>query len=344
MCRRPSGGRSPSYTTTLADCHRKWVYYIAAICSAVSTVACFFMQESNSSRILEQKTRDIRKCSGIEKLKPDVEKAHSKTPLKDFLTTNIYRPVTFVFTEPLVCLCALLCATAFGLIYGLTESLSIVYTTPPFNNTFSQNSSCLSFLAILVGEILNIFPRFYDAQVIKQQRRFNLHITPETKIHSFAIACPVLAIGLWIFAWTIPQQVTSVSWPISMIGLVCIGFAANDFSYVLFGYITDSYGFYAASAVAVLSTARTLAAAVFPLFVSQMYRGLGNNIATTIFASIATVFCFTPFLFLRYGATLRQRSKWAVSGDDVLKDENQHMRESLDLEDGNGTMQVNERD
>lgn len=284
------------------------------------------MKESNSSQLLKQKTKHIRESSGHDKLKPDIEDAQSENPLKEFLATNIYRPVTFVFTEPLVCLCAILCATAFGLIYGLTESLSIVYTTPPFDDTFDENSSSLSFLAILVGEILNILPRFYDAQVIKQQRHFKCHITPETKIHSFAVACPVLAVGLWIFAWTIPQGIVNVSWPISMIGLICIGFSANDFSYVLFGYITDSYGFYAASAVSVLSTARTLAAAVFPLFVSQMYRGLGNNVATTIFAGVATAFCFTPLLFLRYGATLRQRSKWAVSGGDVLKDENKHMK------------------
>lgn len=292
------------------------------------------MKESNASQLLEQKTRDLQRCSGGEKLKPDVDHAHSASPISDFLTTNIYRPITFVFTEPLVCLCAILCATAFGLIYGLTESLTIVYTTPPFDDTFDQTTSSLSFIAILVGEIINVIPRFYDAQIIKQQRRFKCHVTPETKIHSFAVACPALAIGLWIFAWTIPQRITEISWPISMIGLVCIGFAANDFSYVLFGYITDSYGFNAASAVSVLSTARTLAAAVFPLFVTQMYKGLGNNIATTIFASVATAFCFTPFLFLRYGAKLRQRSKWAASGDEVLKDENQHMRE--ESESGNG--------
>lgn len=301
------------------------------------------MRESNASQLLEQKTKEVQEQSAEKKLTPDVDHAQSENPISDFLTTNIYQPVRFIFTEPPVCLCAILCATAFGLIYGLTESLSIVYTTPPFDKTFNENSSSLSFLAILVGEILNIFPRFYDAQVIKQQRRYKLHILPETKIHSFAVACPALAIGLWIFAWTIPQEITTVSWPISMIGLVCVGFAANDFSYVLFGYITDSYGFYAASAVAVLSTARTLAAAVFPLFVSQMYKGLGNNVATTIFASVASIFCFTPFLFLRYGAALRKKSKWAASGDDVLKDENEHMREGSDSGHGEDGMQMEER-
>jgi len=109
-----------------------------------------------------------------------------------------------------------------------------------------------------------------------------------------------------------------------MLGLVCIGFSANDFSYVLFGYMTDSYGFYAASAVSALSTARTFTAAVFPLFMTQMYEGLGNNVATSVVAAVATLFCFTPVVFLRYGRGLRERSKWAVKGEEALRDENYH--------------------
>lgn len=92
-----------------------------------------------------------------------------------------------------------------------------------------------------------------------------------------------------------------------MLGLVCIGFSANDFSYVLVGYMTDSYGFYAASAVSALSTARTFTAAVFPLFMTQMYEGLGNNVATSVLAAVATLFCFTWVVFLRYGRGLRER-------------------------------------
>ena len=66
-----------------------------------------------------------------------------------------------------------------------------------------------------------------------------------------------------------------------MIGLICVGFAVNDFSYTLFGYATDSYGASAASAVSAVSLTRTLAAAALPLFAYQMYTGLGSNVATT---------------------------------------------------------------
>ncbi|KAK5946822.1 hypothetical protein PMZ80_000966 [Knufia obscura] len=305
----------------------KWVHHISAIASGISVVCCLFIKESNASQILQAKAKVLSARTGNSRLKAKDNSPHSKHPLRDFIQSNLYRPLTFLFTEPLVTLCAILCATAFGLIYGLTESLTIVYTSPPFDNTFDETTSSLTFLAILVGELINIFPRFYDERLLERQRTLHRRIEPETKIRSFALACPTLAIGLWLFAWTIPQRVPNVPSSISMLGLICIGFSANDFSYVLFGYITDAYGFYAASAVSSLSTARTLTAAIFPLFMTQMYEGLGNNVATSVLAAVAILFCFTPIVFLRYGKRLREKSQWAVKGEDALVDENKHLED-----------------
>ena len=49
-----------------------------------------------------------------------------------------------------------------------------------------------------------------------------------------------------------------------MAGLLLVGHATNDLSYILFGYLTDSYASYAASAYAALSLFRTTLAAVPP--------------------------------------------------------------------------------
>ena len=81
----------------------------------------------------------------------------------------------------------------------------------------------------------------------------------------------------------------------------------------------------AASAVSSLSTCRTIAAAVFPLFAYQMFSGLGANVAASILAGVATLFAFTPILFLRYGRQLRHKSKVASKDEDCLVEENKHM-------------------
>lgn len=243
-------------------------------------------------------------------------------------TKSLFRPVDFLLVEPIVLFCSAICAVAFGLLYVLTAGLTVVYTDPPFNKTFSEVSSSLSFIAILTSILLDVLPRFYDDRLLQKFRQQRRPIRPESKIRPFAIACPVFTVGLWIFAWTVPPQVTSVPWPVSMIGLACISFSSTDFSYVLFGYVTDSYGEYAASAVSALSTTRTIAAAVFPLFAYQMFSGLGTNLAAGILAAVATAFAFTPFLFLVYGSRLRHNSKMALDGQDCLPEENEHLNET----------------
>ncbi|KAM0544513.1 hypothetical protein ACHAPJ_011807 [Fusarium lateritium] len=315
----------PIYSTYItSSIGWRWVYYISTVVMGATAVGCIFIRESNANQLLDKIVKQLREETGIQYIQSGHAEG-ARLTVATFAQDALFRPLEFLVTDPLVFFCAVLCAIAFGLIYGLTESLTIVYTAPPFN--FSQNSSSLAFIAIAIGEMLNILPRIYDAYIYKKYRKTHRRILPESKISSFAIAAPSLAIGLWLFAWTIPPRVTSVPWPVSMIGLIMIGFSLNDFSYVLFGYATDSYGKYAASAVSAISLTRTLAAAVFPLFTHQMYTGLGSNVATSILAAVASLFAFTPFLFLRYGQRLRHRSKFAADDEQALEQENLHMKD-----------------
>ncbi|KAG9958754.1 MFS general substrate transporter, partial [Aureobasidium melanogenum] len=301
------------------------VFYISAVAAGVSTILSFFMKETKAEQLLQKKVDVIHSKTGREDLHGPASEGFS---FKSFVRDSLFRPLKFLVTEPIVFFCSALCAIAFGLIYGLTEGLTVAYTNPPFNRTFSQTSSSLSFIAILIGILLDVLPRFYDDYLFKKFRKQKRRLLPETKITSFALACPALAIGLWIFAWTIPPRVTDVNWVVSMIGLAFVGFATADLSYVLFGYCTDTYGPMAASAVSSLSTCRTIAASVFPLFAYQMFSGLGANVAASILAAVATIFAFTPILFLKYGHTLRRKSKVAAADEDCLVEENKHMEDS----------------
>lgn len=51
-----------------------------------------------------------------------------------------------------------------------------------------------------------------------------------------------------------------------MVGLLLVGHATNDFSSILFGYLTDPYASYAAPAYVALSLFRTTLAAVPSFF------------------------------------------------------------------------------
>lgn len=105
-----------------------------------------------------------------------------------------------------------------------------------------------------------------------------------------------------------------------MLALVLVGYALNENVYTLTGYLADSYTIYAASGFAGLILARATTCAILLPFTRPMYEGLGFNIATSLLAAIATVFCAAPVLFWRYGKSIRERSPFAKYSLDTYKD------------------------
>lgn len=103
-------------------------------------------------------------------------------------------------------------------------------------------------------------------------------------------------------------------------------------------YLVDTYAHYAASAFAANVIVRCLFAAAFPLFTNQMYTSvsvlsiciassivpllnhflrhscliqLGLNWGSTLIGCFSLLLCPIPFFFHKYGARIRQRSKFA---------------------------------
>lgn len=238
----------PVYSAFITDvCGWRWVFYIATIVAGISAALSFGVKESKATQLLDDKAKAIQKETGrtdfhtatTQNNNDNNNKAIGRGFSIKVFVQELVRPLKFLVTEPIVTFCAALCAIAFGLIYGLTEGLMVAYTIPPFDQTFTETSSSLAFVAILVGTLLDVLPRFYNDRLLRRLRGQHRRVLPESKIRSLTITCPLLAVGLWIFAWTVPPRVTTVPWPVSMVDLVLIGTAATDF-YVLFGYVTAS--------------------------------------------------------------------------------------------------------
>lgn len=281
------------------------MFFIAAIVLAVVTLICFGLHESRPSFLLGLEVAKVRKESGVETLKA---LNHDHTPnLQAFARVALFRPVRLFFTEPIVFMVSVMSAVAFALIYLFTEVLPLVYQSMGFSRT----SSYLPLIALVIGLALGLLTRIYDHRKINRYESQRIRLEPEQKLIGFSLGAPMLAGGLWLFAWTIPPLVPHIHWIVSCIALVMTGYAANEFDCVLAGYLADSYVSYAASGLAALAMLRSLLSATFPLFAARMYEGLGANVASSILAGVATVFCVVPPLFTRYGKQIRGRSDFA---------------------------------
>ncbi|OQD77508.1 hypothetical protein PENDEC_c002G05180 [Penicillium decumbens] len=292
-----------TYITVHLSWH--WMFYIAAIVTAIIALALFGIRESRPSLLLEREVAKVRKETGISTLKalnPD------HTPdLRTFARQAFLRPIHLFFTEPIVFMVSIMSAVAFAMIYLFTEALPLVYESMGF----SEESSNLPFIAISIGLLLGLLTRIKDHHMVHKHEEQDLPLEPEDKLLGFSIGAPMLAGGLWWFAWTIPPLVPNVNWFVSTLALVLIGYACNEFDAVLAGYLADSYLSYAGSGFAALSMLRSLMSAAFPLFAEQMFDGLGANVASSILAAVATVFCIAPPILTRFGKKIRARSKFA---------------------------------
>ena len=280
------------------------MFYIAAAVTGLTTLPLLFIRESRPSQLLESQVRRVRKETGNSSLR--IQNPDQVPHLSEFLQITLIRPIR-LFTEPIVFMVSFMSAIAFGLVYLFTEALQVVYGA----YGFSVQQTSLAFIPIGIGLLGGIFTRLYDSRILEKRQRSGHLISPEDKLTGYAVAAPLLAISLWIFAWTVPPKVTSIHWIISMLALIPVGFAINEIDCVLAGYLADSYTTFAASAFASLSLLRALFSAVFPLFARQMFTGLGANYAGSVLAAIATVACAIPLVLLRYGRPIRKASKFA---------------------------------
>lgn len=292
-------------THIIAALDWRWLFYIFAIIIAALVGLLCLMSESRPSYLLSHQVAAIRRDTGLDFLQP---LNHDHAPnFRTFAKDALFRPAQLFCTEPVVFVVALMTAVAFGLLYIFTEALELIYEAMGF----SETQSSLSFIAIAVGVVISTLTRWLDEYIFDLRHRRGLPIRPEDKLVGLAIGAAAFAIGLWWLAWTIPPIVHGVHWMVPTVSLAFIGYALNEFDTVLQGYLADSYLSYSASGTAAVQFLRALLSAVFPLFTPQMFNGLGLNIATSILAIVATLFCAVPPIFMFYGERIRARSKFA---------------------------------
>lgn len=266
------------------------------------------IRESRPTTLLARRFEDLKSRLQEDNidLKMDIPSQDRIRNIHELVQTIIIRPTKLGVTEPIIILVAVLSASAWGMLYLFTESFTVVYS----GFGFSSRATSLPILALIPGIITSGLCRHWDHHRLNEREKQGQGPVPEDKIDGFVVAAPALAIGLWIFGWTVPP-IVHVHWIGSMFGVALIGFAATEFSYTLSGYLADAYTVYAGSAMAASSVLKAIASGCLPLFAYPMYSGLGSNVATSIIAALATAYCITPWVFVKYGLRLREKSPFA---------------------------------
>lgn len=291
----------------------RWVFWATSIADGVVQIlGIFFLKETFAPVLLERRASKLRKELALD---PNNTR-QIRTPFegknrhwKEIFAKAIIRPFALFVEEPIIQLLGVYIAFVYGLIY-------LILTTVPdiFEQTYNESAGIagLNYLALGVGltGASQINARLLDP-IYRHLKAKNGGVgQPEFRLPSMVPGSIFLPIGLLIFGWTAE---THKHWIGPDIGLACVGAGIVLNFQSIQTYVIDAFTLHAASALAAVSFLRSLAGFGFPLFAPAMYHALGYGKGDTILAAFAIVVgCPAPWLFWKYGARIRAKSRYAA--------------------------------
>ncbi|KAE9408218.1 MFS general substrate transporter [Gymnopus androsaceus JB14] len=292
----------------------RWLFGVLAIFAGVCWVGIVFtLPETYAPILLAQKARQKRKDTGDDRYYAAIEA--TKKTLAQQIENVLARPFVMLIQEPMLLSATVYMSFVYGCLYLLFEAYPIVF------ERFNAGLQGLCFLPLLIGGAVGvtlyvlIFNPRYEREVARCAPN---PVPPEFRLEMILIAAPLYAASFFWFAWT---SYPSVSFWAPMMAGGLMGFSINWIFLGLFNYIVDSFAMMAASALAANTVVRSLFGAGFPLFAEQMYDKLGSQWASSLLGFIALIMVPIPFVFLKYGAKLRAKSKHAIANSSARSKE-----------------------
>jgi len=292
----------------------RWVEGVMAIFTGILwIVGSLLIPETYAPVILRARAKQLSKMTGkIYKSRQEIDQG--AISVGEVFKTSLMRPWVLLFREPIVFLLSIYMAIIYGTLYMLFGAFPIVYQQL---RGWSPGIGGLAFLGVAVGMIFAVAYAVFDnkryARISDANKGF---APPEARLPLCMIGSVLVPIGMFWFAWT---NDPSIHFMASISAGVPFGAGLVLIFLGIMNYLIDSYTIFAASVLAANSVLRSLFGAAFPLFTSQMYANLGIHWASSIPAFLGLMCVPAPFILYKYGASIRQKCKFAAESDAFMR-------------------------
>ncbi|CAE6434145.1 unnamed protein product [Rhizoctonia solani] len=278
----------------------RWVFYSTSIADAViQLIGLWYLKETYAPTILAAKARALRKSTGDESICTAHEFKRRSVPTWRFIATALLRSIKFLLFDPVMTVMATYMAVMYGTMYLQLTTFASVWTE---RYGESIGIAGLNYLFMGAGFTAGaqLGARALDRIYRHLKARNGGVPTPEMRLPLLAIGSFMLPAGLLLYGWTAEYR---IFWLVPDIGIIASFLCIQT-------YIVDTYGLHAASAVAAVSSFRSIAGFAFPLFSTKMFSALGVGWGNSVLALVALVIgCPSPFLFYKYGPQLRAMAR-----------------------------------
>ncbi|RWA10595.1 hypothetical protein EKO27_g4499 [Xylaria grammica] len=278
----------------------RWTFRIILIVSGLQGLATLlFMRETHATVLLQRKTARLIKETGNNKLMPRA--ASSETP-KQVLLRAIVRPAKMIIFSPIVLLLSLYAGVLFGIIFLLFSTFPSVFRE---TYNFGTGVSGLAYLGLGLGFVCGLLVFSALSDKLLRQQKDGAAAQPERRLILMKWIAPTAPFGCFIYGWTAQYH---VHWIVPIIGTFFVGFGSLFVLIPAQNYLVDSFGSEAsASALAANLVIRAPFGSLLALAAPPLYAQLGLGWGNSVLGFIALAFTPVPFLFYRYGETLRNR-------------------------------------
>ena len=293
----------------------RWIEGVLAIFAGVMWfVIILLVPETYAPILLRQRAARLTQMTGrVYRTQLDVDSEQQNISVKRMLGTTLLRPWILLVREPIVLIMSLYIAIIYGALFMMFAAFPIVYEE---DRGWNEGVGGLAFLGIMVGMICGVIYTIPDnKRYLKTMERNGGHAPPEARLPPVIVASIAIPIALFWFAWT---NSPSIHWMVSIAAGAPFGFGIILIYLGTISYLIDSYTIFSASVLAASSVLRSGFGGIFPLFTTYMYNNLGIHWASSIPAFL-TVACMPfPFIFYRFGKSIRSRCKYAALSQEYM--------------------------
>ncbi|KAI4252446.1 MAG: hypothetical protein LQ352_004294 [Teloschistes flavicans] len=281
----------------------RWTFWLLAILGgAVEVLTFLLMRETHPKILLERKAARLRAATGNKHLTSKL--AHTMTP-RQVLTQALIRPSILLIRSPIVLALSLYAVLVFGILYLLFTTFNDVFQG---QYGFSASLSGLVYLGLSISVFLgiiifiNLNPRIQEARMkadgVDRPK-------PEYRLLLMIWLSPCVALGLFIYGWTVQYR---VHWILPIIGTCFVGLGVYFVLMPTQLYFIELFGSKGASAaLSANNVLRYLGGTFLPIAGPRLYKALDYGWGNTLLGFLALLLAVPPVLFYKFGERLRAK-------------------------------------
>ena len=283
----------------------RWTGWVTLIISAFAwSVAVVALPETYLPVLLDWKAKQLRRVTGDGRYR--AEHAASSSFFRR-MREVLPLPVVFFAKEPVISVLGIYLVLLYALLFSFLSGFEYMFKRT-YGLSTALTGSCFGAIALGCTVAALFAPGLYSWARHRTEHVRGAPVDPEFRLWPAMVAAPCLPVCLFVLGWA---NRPAVSVWLSLAACFVFGVVLISVYVSAYEYIIDSYGEHAAVALSSITLARYLVAGGMVMASRPMYEGIGVAWSLTIMGCFATVLAPAPVLFWRYGARLRDKSKWA---------------------------------